>query len=247
MLRNVYFEGEIGDKFVPHMQIDCENTAEVFHCIDANFPEFMPYLIEKHEEEVGFHIEVAGQELEYLEECVMIIGAGDIIITPVPAGSGKGFGKILAAIAIVVLIAAGGAIIAGGGLTALGGGVGALQAGFAYAASTLLGKIAIGMALSLAMTGLAEMMAPDPSVDADIEAQQSYLFNGSQQSIITGDPVPVAYGRLRVPGQPISFDIVGQANYNGGDLFTAVNESMSPGHTELSQGNQEIERARIDE
>ena len=52
--------------------------------MDSNFPEFMPYLMEKHEEDVGFHVEVCGEELEYPEECLMIIGAGDMIITPVP-------------------------------------------------------------------------------------------------------------------------------------------------------------------
>ena len=47
MLRNVYFEGEMGAKFVPHMEIDCETTAEVFSCLNANFDNFMPYLTEK--------------------------------------------------------------------------------------------------------------------------------------------------------------------------------------------------------
>ena len=47
-------------------------------------------------------------------------------------------------------------------------------------------------------------MAPDPSVDSDQE--QSYLFNGQEQNVIEGDPVPVLYGRLRVPGQIINFE-----------------------------------------
>ena len=68
----------------------------------------------------------------------------------------------------------------------------------------MLGKLAVLGATSLAMTGLSEMMAPDPSVDIDEE--QSYLFNGNQQNILEGDPVPVLYGRLQVPGQPINFE-----------------------------------------
>ena len=49
------------------------------------------------------------------------------------------------------------------------------------------------------------MMAQDPSVDADQE--ESYLFNGQEQNIIEGDPVPVLYGKLEVPGQPINFEL----------------------------------------
>ena len=51
------------------------------------------------------------------------------------------------------------------------------------------------------------MMAPDPATDQDQE--QSYLFNGAEKNTVQGDPVPVLYGQLRVPGQPISFEIAG--------------------------------------
>ena len=230
MLRNVYFEGEMGDKFLPHMQIDCENTAEVFRCLDANFSEFMPYLAEKHEEEVGFHIEIAGQEVDYLEECIMTIGEGDFMVTPVPAGSGKGFGKILAAVAIIALVAVGGALILQAGTMGLAGGLSAagLSAGLSFAAGTVLGKIAIGLAIGLALSGLAEMMAPDPSVDAEFEQDQSYLFNGQAQNIIQGDPVPVLYGKLRVPGQPISFEMMG-ANAGLNSMIGANGSSIYEG------------------
>ena len=73
------------------------------------------------------------------------------------------------------------------------------------------GKMLGGLSLSLGMQGLNELMAPDPSGDGDQES--SYMFNGSEQNIIEGDPVPVLYGELRVPGQPISFDAI-SASYN---------------------------------
>ena len=104
MLRSVYFEGELGDKFIPHMEIDCESPVQVFKCLDANFSDFKEYMIEKEEQGVGYHIEIEGNELEYVEELLMKTGPGDIIITPVPAGAKSGFGKILAAVAIVALI-----------------------------------------------------------------------------------------------------------------------------------------------
>ena len=69
------------------MEIDCESPVQVFKCLDANFPDFKEYMIEKEEQGVGYHIEIEGNELEYVEELLMKTGLGDIIITPVPAGA----------------------------------------------------------------------------------------------------------------------------------------------------------------
>ena len=81
-----------------------------------------------------------------------------------------------------------------------------LGQGLAAATSSWGGLMAAGLAVNLAMTGIAEMMAPDPSTDSDQES--SYMFNGAEQNVIEGDPVPVLYGHLRIPGQPISFDSI---------------------------------------
>ncbi len=48
-------------------------------------------------------------------------------------------------------------------------------------------------------------MAQDPSVDGDAPA--NYMLDGSAQSIEEGDPIPVLYGRLKIPGRPISINI----------------------------------------
>lgn len=229
MLRNVYFEGEMGEKFLPHLEIDCETPAEVFHCMNANFSDFVPYLVEKHEEDVGFHIEVCGEEIEYVDECLMTIGKGDIIITPIPAGSGKGFGKILAAIAIVAITIGTAGFTAPFSMGTLTSGFGSIIAGGAIGGMPFLAKVALGLAANLALTGLAEMMAPDPSVDTEVEMEQSYLFNGSQQNIAAGDPVPVVYGHLRVPGQPASFEIAGTSVSGSSGITTATGSSV--GHS----------------
>jgi len=67
--------------------------------------------------------------------------------------------------------------------------------------ATTAGKATAMLALNLAMTGMQQLMAPDPSVD---EGPENYLFNGSGQNIQEGDPVPLLYGELRVPGRPVS-------------------------------------------
>lgn len=216
MLRNVYLEGELGEKYTPHMRLSFTKPSEIFRALDANFGDTAAYFIKKHEEGVGYHIDVAGNELEEPAELLLDMKEGDVIITPVPAGSKSGPAKILAAIALVVVTAGAGAAILGaatgagaaGSAAAVGATFGSF-AGFAgtlsAVAGTIGGKIALGLAANLALGGIQQMMAPDPSTDSDQE--QSYLFNGAEQNIVSGDPVPVLYGRLRVPGQPISFEV----------------------------------------
>lgn len=215
MLRNVYLEGELGDKFIPYLSMDCETPSEVFTCLNGNFPNFKNYLVEKYEQNIGFHIEVAGESLEDPLELLMNINKGDIIVTPIPAGSKSGPIKILAAIAITLALPGVGAAVYAGSLsqfTAAYASSAAFSAAAGIAFGSTWGLVALGVATNLALTGLTEMMAPDPSTDSDQE--QSYLFNGAEQNIIEGDPVPVLYGKLRVPGQPISFELAGVTTIN---------------------------------
>jgi predicted phage tail protein len=227
MERKVYLEGAIAKKFGSEFTIYAESVADVWRCLNCNFPELRQYLIECHEKNIGFLCKVGDKGLEDEEEMLLKMAEGDIFISPQPAGSKSGLGKILAAIAIVVITAGAGAVIAGGGLTALGGGLGALQAGLAFALATPLGLLAVGVAVNLALTGIQQMMAPDPAVDTNTSAgENSYLFQGSEQSVLEGDPVPVAYGELRIPGRPIGFELRNKQNsysngyYNGGYRYT---------------------------
>lgn len=212
MLRNVYLEGELGEKYIPHMQLSFTKPSEIFRALEANFGDTTQYFMEKHEEGVGYHIDVAGNELEEPAELLLDMKEGDVIITPVPAGSKSGPAKILAAVALVVITAgAGAAMIAAQNAQMVAFGLAGpaapatLAAGLSTAAASIGGKIALGVAASLALGGIQTMMAPDPSTDSDQE--KSYLFNGAEQNIVSGDPVPLLYGRLRVPGQPISFEV----------------------------------------
>lgn len=81
------------------------------------------------------------------------------------------------------------------------------------------------MAINLAMAGINQMMAPDPATDGDQES--SYLFNGAEQNVIQGDPVPVLYGRLRIPGQPISFEIAGVNSRINSLGFDSIGNSIA--------------------
>jgi len=243
MKRNVYFEGELGEKFLPHLSMEFTKPADIFKCLDANFSDYRSYMLKKHEEGVAFHIDVAGNELEDELELLMEMKEGDVIVTPVPAGAKSGPLKIVAAIALVVVTAgaaaalipgaaagtAGTAAAAGTAASGFGSAFGSFTAfgnALAAANATTLGSMAIGVATNLAIGGIQQMMAPDPATDGDSE--QSYLFNGAEQNTVSGDPIPVLYGRLRIPGQPISFELTGsrgQTAYMGATGAYSVSDT----------------------
>lgn len=192
MTRNIYLEGELALKFGAQHSFHGDSVRDALRLLDANKPGFKKYFIDAADCDIGFHIEVGGQELDNPLECLLPLREGDIIITPIAAGSKSGGGKILAAVAIASLFFIGGP--AGGLLsleaTGIAGGV---------------ANVAAALAANLAITGIQQLMAPDPAVDQEDEG---YLFNGAEQNIVEGMPIPLLYGELRVPGYPVSFEMI---------------------------------------
>lgn len=81
-----------------------------------------------------------------------------------------------------------------------------------YAPQTLFFQT---IAANLAIQGIAELTAPDPSIDkSDGDAAENYLFSGAQSVSKQNDPVPVLYGELRVPGRIADFDVRNEAKLN---------------------------------
>jgi len=228
MIRKVYLDGELAEKFGSEFTINAKTMSDVFRNLECNFPEMRHYLMECHEKDVGFLCQVGDEGLQDEEELLLSLGEGDVYISPQPAGSKSGLGKILAAIAIVVVVGLSALATGGASLAAIGasinavGFVGAVGAGLGIAAGSTLGLLALGVAVNLALTGIQQMMAPDPSVDTPDTpiAENSYLFSGAEQNILEGDPVPIVYGQLRIPGRPIGFELRNKenvfANYSWG-------------------------------
>jgi len=203
-MRKIILEGQLGQKFGTSHLFCGDTPAEAFRLIQANYPEFRKYLIECHEKDIGFHVEVNNQEVDALE-CLLPLSEGDIIVTPVVAGSKSGPAKILAALAIVAFV-----IFLPGSATLLLSG-GALGGGTAGALAAAGAWTALGIATNLATAGVMQIMAPDPATDR--QEDEGYLFNGDARNIVEGDPVPVLYGELRVPATPISIEVVAGSKY----------------------------------
>lgn len=195
MHRNVYLQGELAEKFGHKFTVCADSCAEILKCINANRPSFLHFLRECERKDVALGIKWQEEEISE-DTLVRPLEKGDVSIALIPAGSGDGAKKILAAIAIITI---GLPLLAPAAPYATYGA--AIKAG----AATLTGKIAVGLATNLAITGIAEIMAPDPQDDIN---SQNYLFDGDTQLIEEGDPIPVLYGELRIPGRPISINVI---------------------------------------
>ena len=89
--------------------------------------------------------------------------------------------------------------------------------------------MALGVAVNLAMAGIQQMMAPDPSVDD--QQEESYIYQGAAQNIKEGDPVP-NYMETRVPGRTVGFH-----TRNSGHTFTSYSGATSDaGEQQTSRG-----------
>ena len=176
MKRNIYLEGELGDRYGHKLVMEVNSFAEVVNCLQANYPDVKKYFIDSQKNGINFVCEVEGEKLGSKEELLLHYKTGDMRISPTPSGSKGGLKVILGAWLIYA-----GYVIAG----PIGAAVAAYGIGFI-------------------VEGIQDFLAPDPSNDAD---NDSYLFEGSGQTVREGDPVPVLYGKLRIPGRPISFQV----------------------------------------
>jgi len=192
-MQRVKLVGEIA-KFGSSWETNCRDIRDIFKLIDCQTPGFRQHLISAADAGIGYEIKRGEDYLQSDEELLLSLNKEDIIITEVPAGAKGGVGKIFAAIAIVVLVAATGGF-AGAGIFGTG-------AGTAAAGLSTLGQFAIGLATNLALTGIAEIMAPGP--ESDSQQEEGYLFDGPTNNVQQGLPVPVCYGELLVGGAPIS-------------------------------------------
>ena len=180
MLRKLYLGGDMGEKFGKVAEVKADTVREIMQYLDANHKGVKEYLLDKDSKKIGFTIKIADQYIDDEREILLPLNKGDVIITPVPLGS-KGAIKAIIGVILIVL-----------SFTPIGAPI----SGFLQS-----------MGLALLSQGIAEMMAPDPATDNNEDQKEGYIFQGAEQSIPEGNPVPILYGELRIPGQPVTFDL----------------------------------------
>lgn len=224
-MTHIKLMGELGEKFGAEWTSADSSMRDVLKLIDCQVEGFKEYLADCHTKNVQFSIQ-NGNELFEDEEDLWLPNLKDtVIITPVPVGSGKGLGKLIAGLlllAALFFIPGFGAALTTGGATTSGGlfatGAaatgGVMQAGVVYgtgtsvaaaisagASLTVPGMLVASLGVNLALMGLMEMSAPEAG---DMTSDPSFLFNGAGKNIEQGQPVPVLYGQMKIAGTPIN-------------------------------------------
>ena len=211
-MQTVYLNGGIA-QFGTKWSTNCANIRDVFKLIECQTPGFRKYLVDAAENNVGFEIRRGEEFLESEEELLLSLRTEDIIITEVPAGAKDGASKILAAVAILVVVGmTGGAVGAEGAKL---GFFGQIKAGLTGAGGFWANTAAM-VSVNLALQGVTQLLAPGPESD-DEDTNQAYLFDGPVTNAPEGIAIPVLYGELIVGGRPVSID------YRGNSPFATIN------------------------
>lgn len=215
MTRTIYLHGKMGELFGEVWNLNAATVAECMNGIDCQREgKLKQYLMDCTEKGIMFTVQKGKEFLDY-DNLQMNLGENDLIITPVPAGSANKLLKVIVGFALMVV----GAMIA----------VGALMVG-APAWLAAAAMVAAGMAGSMLLnSGMAEYMAPKKPG----EQNDAFLFDGPQNTVKEGLPVPLAYGQVLVGGATISFGFTDR-EVSSASGFTF---SSSTGGTSINYGD----------
>jgi predicted phage tail protein len=223
-MKEVIFNGFIGDKYGRSWKIKVNKPSDILACVDANYPGFRQEMLEYAEAGGDIDIQCGDRLIESEDELLFNIPEDTIIITPVPAGAKSGGAKILLGALLVasLFIPGSSALLLGSGFISASGASAAASligtAGLAGAAGLNIAGLAIvGLGVSLALTGLMQIMAPDPSTDGTPD--EEYLFNGPENTVAQNNIVPVLLGEMIVGGVIIASGTVSGLRNRG---FTYV-------------------------
>ena len=188
-MKTIILLGELGKRYGRRHRLDVKSPAEAIRALCANFKDFAAFVSSSHERNVGYRVLNMRQDVDADE---LHDPAGQqIAIVPVLAGAGGALGKILIGAALIAAAVFNPLAFFGGT---------ALLTGF-------VGQAAFGIGVSLALNGVAQLLAPPPKQASSDNQKQSYVFNGAVNTTAQGQPVPIGYGRMIVGSAVISAGI----------------------------------------
>ena len=224
--------GELGEKYGTDWSCGHKSVRDILKLIDCQVEGFRDYLAECHEKGIQFTIQNGDDFIDAdLNEMALNNLKDTVIITPIPAGSGKGMKKLIAGLLLIAAfffipgLGASGLVTGApattttlsttigsmGGMpltvgittpTAYGLTSQSVAAALSHgAALSTAGNMVLMLGTNLALVGLAEMQMPDAG---EMTSDPSFLFNGADSNIEQGQPVPVLYGTMKIGGTPLS-------------------------------------------
>ena len=162
-------------------EAEISSPVDAFRFLLANFPS-----LESHMMEQNYCVKVGNYEINETELDIPL-GSQEIKIVPVIMGAKKGLGRFLLGAVLI-----GAAIFLPGAAPALG------MTGFTAgtAGASLLAVTTANIGLYLALSGAAQMLSPAEELDKESDDPSSFTFNGVQNTIRAGVPIPVVYGEI---------------------------------------------------
>ena len=245
-MTHVKLMGELGEKFGSEWHMSATKFRDIFKLIDCQTEGFKKYILDSAEKGIDFTVLNGEDLIEDGLDLHLLSPKDTVVITPVASGAG-------ASDVVKVIV---GAILFWYGYQYLSqflpGGTGAggpvpppdapgmttsLHADMTRQ-QTIHNMARIGiqsLGVGLMMSGVTGYLTPDsPS-----EAGDSYLFDGPQNNVKQGVPVPICYGQLIVGGAVMNFgfveDRVDNIVVSGYDRVTASDDSP-PGSWEGETG-----------
>ena len=162
-------------------EAEISSPVEAFKFLLANFPDLQAHMMEQ-----NYCVKVGNYEISETELDIPT-GSQEIKIVPVIIGAKKGLGRFLLGAVLI-----GAAIFLPGAAPALG------MTGFTAgtAGASLLAVTTANIGLYLALSGAAQMLSPAEELDKESDDPSSFTFNGVQNTIRAGVPIPVVYGEI---------------------------------------------------
>ena len=162
-------------------EAEISSPVEAFKFLLANFPDLQAHMMEQ-----NYCVKVGNYEISETELDIPA-GSQEIKIVPVIIGAKKGLGRFLLGAVLI-----GAAIFLPGAAPALG------MTGFTAgtAGASLLAVTTANIGLYLALSGAAQMLSPAEELDKESDDPSSFTFNGVQNTIRAGVPIPVVYGEI---------------------------------------------------
>lgn len=212
MQRNVYLHGQL-TSFGRKWSVDAPLMADIIKLIDCQTQGFRKFLIEAAEAGLELSMVVDDEIVQNPEELFLENRKGDIHLALMPSGSKRGWGKIILS-AIIIAVSIWFGMPEGATWATVMDGTHKLHT---------LALIGMSIGVNIGMAGLAELMAKAPSHEQGPEAG---LFNGPDNTVVQGTPVPVCYGQLLIGGKPISVNFKASGytgtGSGGGSTYTGL-------------------------
>ena len=265
-MQQVLLLGELGERFGSKHEFENLRTpADAIRLFSINYPDFLPYLIESHENNIGYQIVQASTSLGE-EDLFLPFGKKDLVITPVVMGSSDNpIINLVAAVALISIV-----VVTGGGAAAMWAGTASSGvtlglSGFAAPGAALFsGASMLAMAgnvgILLGLPSIAQILNPMPELPAErlssgeaastdgpqsvirgAAGKQSYALTGPVNSVGLGTAVPIVYGEVITGSHILSVELEIESDDDDQSLFKVPSiDTIRFGSEKAEQGLKKI-------